>query len=427
MMTKEMTSRTKEKTETPPPQKRGHRESTVVQRADGSWMGQVSFPNAPDGSRVRKTAYGKTRAEVVKKIKELEAVRTTGIPLPTKDVTAAMLMTRWLDEIVQPSLKASTYRSYEQMVRVHLLPAFGARKISQIDVEMIDRFLQAKLQPGPAGEKALSPQTVRYLRGLLRWAWRFGLKWKWVGGGNLITLSERIAVRRRKSVTPTGEELAALLDAFREFRDEALLTTAPGLGLRFGEVLGLRWKDINLGGAGGDACNGDDEVTGGTVSVRFQLQRVGGQLQLTSPKSDSSQRTVYLPAFVAAALQKRRETQTQERLLGGAAWSNPLGLAFTNRDGGPLDPSRVRKRFKKIIADAGATGSLRVHDLRHIAASILLGEGLSVADTASQLGHADPYLVVRTYGHAMPQGKREAAQAMNKAYAKRRGGAETAG
>jgi integrase len=171
-------------------------------------------------------------------------------------------------------------------------------------------------------------------------------------------------------------------------------------------VLGLRWQDVNL-----------DSTGGGTVSIRFQLQRVHGKLQLTLPKSESSQRTIYLPLPVADALRKRREIEEQERLLSGARWNNLFDLVFTNRDGGPLDPSRVRKRFKKVIAESSTT-DLRLHDLRHIAASHLLGEGISVADTAANLGHADPYLVVRTYGHAMPQGKRQAAEAMERAFSK---------
>jgi integrase len=392
-----------------PARKRGHGESTIVQRPDGSWMGQVSFPNAPDGKRVRKTIYGKTRAETVKKVKELEALRTAGEPVPTKDVTVEMLMTRWLGEVVKPSLKASTYRSYEQMVRNHIIPASGKQKVCQIDIGMVDKFLQAKLQPSSENETALSPQTVRYLRGLLRRAWRFGMKWGWVRDGtNMITLSEPISVRREKTLVLTGEELPELLEAFSDRRDEALFTTALGLGLRFGEVLGLRWQDIDI-----------DPDGGGTASIRFQLQRIDSKLQLTLPKSESSQRTLFLPQFVSDALEGRRETQDQEQLLCGEFWDNSLGLVFTNKDGGPLDPSRVRKRFKRVMKDC-PQGKLRLHDLRHIAASILLGEGISATDTASQLGHADPYLVMRTYGHAMLQGKREAAGAMDKAFAKRR-------
>ena len=409
-----------------PPQKRGHGESTIVQRPDGMWMGQVSFPNAPDGKRVRKSVYGKTRAEVVKKVKALEAVRTAGMPLPVKDVTVEMLLNRWLEEVVKTSLKASTYRSYEQMVRVHIIPALGSHKVARLDVNTIDHFLQTQLHNCPTGRKTeLSPQTVRYLRGLLHRAWRFGMKWGWVSGGaNLITLSEPVSVQRDNTLVLSGNELGELTQLFSGHRDNALLSTALGLGLRLGEVLGLRWADVVM----------DDEEGPSWLSVVYQLQRVNGTLQLTTAKSLTSQRTLELPDMVADVLRERRKEQEQEQFLCGASWNNGLGLVFTNRDGGPLDPSAVRKRFRKLfpaketakkdgnsIGDIKKEGqdekdrTLRLHDLRHIAASMLLGEGLSATDTAEHLGHADQYLVMRTYGHAMPKGKKAAAAAMNRA------------
>lgn len=378
---------------------RGRRgNGSISERPDGTYMGQITLGYGLDGKRQRKTVYGKTKTEVQRKLRELQVLQVQGKTVPLCEGTVADLTERWLEQIVKPRLKHTTFRSYEQIARVHILPALGKSKLSKLAVEDLDRFFQAKLDSG------LAPQTVRYLRGIMRRMFRYAQKWRLVGE-NPVLLSDPITVRRARTPSMTPDEARRLLAAFRGHRYEAIYTVALGLGLRIGEVLGLRWEDVWL----------DPQGESGTLTVRFQLQRVAGKYALTSPKSETSERTLHLPWFVARALVARREQQRDEAIAGGAGWANSLGLVFTNIHGGPMDDARIRQRFKELLAAKGFA-HLRLHDLRHICASLLLAQGIPAKIASEVLGHSQIKLTLDTYTHVMPSAKAEAAKAVGRAF-----------
>jgi integrase len=373
--------------------RRGHDEGSIYQRADGRWAASVSLGYKDDGARIRKTVYGKTRKEVAAKLKEVQQAAQAGLPPNREDITIAHLMAAWLEESVKPTVRPNTYRSYEQLTRAHVVPGLGREKLAKVDAQKVQAFLRQKQDTG------LSPRTVQYLRTLLRRAFGQAVKWDWVGR-NVAALTEppRMEKGERPSFTP--EQAQALLKAFEGHRLGGLFTVMLGLGLRVSEALGLRWQDVHLAAL-------EDS---GTATIRVQLQRVEGEWQLTPPKSQAGRRTLGLPGFVARALRERKRIQKVEAQ-GWAAGTNLLGLVFTTGTGNPLSEHNVRRDFRTVLSKAGLPRQ-RLHDLRHLCASLLLSQGIHPRVVMEILGHSQISLTMNTYSHVMPEATKAAAQAL---------------
>lgn len=374
--------------------KRGHDEGSIYQRADGRWAAAVSLGYTAEGKRERKTIYGKTRKEVAAKLLEMQKAVQAGLPLEKETVTVAQLMDAWLTEVAAPSVRPRTYHSYAQLVRLHIVPALGRERLAKVDAKRVQAFLREKQEAG------LSPRTVQYLRAVLRRAFQQAVKWDWIAR-NVVALTDAPKVEKHEVPAFTPEQAQALLTAFSTHRHEVLFTVVLGLGLRLGEALGLRWQDVSI----------DEAGTSGTVSIRVQLQRINGEYHLNPPKSKSSRRTISVPAFVARALTKRREEQEHE----AQAWqagANPWGLVFTNVFGGPFYERHVRRDFQTFLRKAGIS-RMRLHDLRHLCASLLVSQGVHPRTIMEILGHSQISLTMNTYSHVMPGGTKAAAAALD--------------
>jgi integrase len=186
-------------------------------------------------------------------------------------------------------------------------------------------------------------------------------------------------------------------------RLEALYAVAITTGLRRGEVLGLRWEDVDL-----------DE---GTLAVRRALQRLSGGLQFTEPKTDRARRTLALPAVTVAALRAHRKRQLEERMAAGSRW-HEMGLVFSTGIGTPLDPADLNHHFRRTLERARLPQK-RFHDLRHGAASALLAAEVHPRVVMEILGHSNISLTMNTYTHVVEQLKREAAAKMDALLAER--------
>ncbi len=173
------------------------------------------------------------------------------------------------------------------------------------------------------------------------------------------------------------------------------------MGLRLGESLGLRWSDINF----------ED----GSLSVRIALQRVDGTLQLVEPKSASSRRTIALPQIALEALRAHRTRQLEERLLAGEQWRES-GLVFTTSDGKPLDARNVFRGFQRLLIRTGLP-HLRLHDLRHACATLLIAQGVRPRVVMEILGHSQISLTMNTYGHVTHALQRDAAARVDAVFA----------
>lgn len=371
--------------------KRGNNEGTIYQRKDGRWTSAVSL----GGGRVsqkRKYLYGRTRQEVAKKLTEVMKSVQEGVPLPSDQLTVDVFAQEWLTAI-KPAIKPKTWSAYESIVRVHIVPKIGKIKLTGLDVRHLESFYVNMISQG------LSPETVhnynRRVHSMLERAVRLRLVSRNVA--SLVELPRRTQ-RELPMLAPT--EVRLFLREAKESRLEALFAIAITCGPRQSELLGLSWNDINF--------------ETGEVHIRKALQRVDGLFQLTELKTRRSVRKVVICDAAMEALKRHHRRQLVETLKAGKYGSNEMNLVFTTTTGTPIDRTNLRRReFLPLKERSNLPAEFRFHDLRHVAASLALGQGMPVPLVAEMLGHEDSSTTLKVYAHAIPGTQGQVANAMN--------------
>jgi integrase len=188
-----------------------------------------------------------------------------------------------------------------------------------------------------------------------------------------------------------------LLRAIEGERLEAFYVLALTTGLRRGELLGLRWDDIDLDSR--------------QLHVRRALQRIEGKLRMVEPKTHTSRRSVVLPQLAVRALREHRKRQNRERLRLGEAWQEH-GLVFASSIGTPIEPRNINRRWDELRVRVGLDW-LRLHDLRHACATFLLAAGVPSRTIMEVLGHSEIGVTMNVYAHVLPELRQEAADAID--------------
>ena len=373
----------------PKKRKRGQGEGSIYKRKDGLWVGAVNL-GYQGGKLKRKVYYGKTRNEVSGKLTVVLRDLQQGFPVVTERRTLQDYLTRWLEDCVRPSVRPSTYVSYEQQVRVHISPELGQIELTKLGPQHIQKYMNDRLKTG------LSAKTVKYHLSVLRMALGQALKW------NLVARNVAMLVDPPRSlkfeVQPISMEQARMLmQAIQGDRLEALFTVALSLGLRRGEALGLRWADIDFPAR--------------TLRVNHSLQRLQGKLVLSETKTKTSRRILDLPDSLIMKLREHRTRQLEEKMLAGSRWVES-GLVFTTGIGTPIDPRHVKRRLDPLLKNAGLP-HYRVHDLRHFCASLLLAQGVPLKVVSEILGHSQISITADLYTHVLPSLRKEAITLMD--------------
>lgn len=369
--------------------RRGHNEGSIRQRADGIWEVRISLPNGK-----RKSLYGKTRREVQDKLRAAQRDLDKGIDLAASGQRVSEFLTIWLDSVVRPTKAPKTAASYEEIVRLHLIPSIGAHRLDKLTPAHVAAMLHAKTEAG------LSPRRVHHIRAVLRNALNQAMRWDLVSRNvaALVDPPRQVSVEVRPF---TVAEAKALLAAAAGDRLEAAFRVALTLGLREGEVLGLHWSDIDLASA--------------RLRVRTAVQRIDGKLILKEPKSAKSKRTLYLPASLVTALKVHHDRQAFERQVAGDRWQES-GLVFPSTIGTPTDPRNLIRSWHRLQARADVERR-PFHTTRHTAASLLMAEGVPLKIVQEILGHSLLSTTADLYSHLYPEAFQEAADAMERAFA----------
>lgn len=378
------------------------------QRPDGRWRVLVTVP----GTRQRKALYGSSAADVnQQRVQFLKAHVYDGLPVPDGRLTVAGFLRDWL-AAKQFEVRASTFASYRVCVETHLVPAIGHLKVAQLAPSDVRRVLNGMA----TADKPLSPRTRQLVRAVLRAALQQAVR----DGDlprNVAALVSSPKVEREPVRPLSAAQGRQFLEGVRDDPLEAFYVIAFTLGLRQGEILGLRWKDIDIP---------KRELR--VVQARLRGGRVGSPESLFgAPKSAQSRRVMALPDFTAAALERHRAKHDEARKLWAAEqrrrkaagetvtpWP-PYDLVFTTSKGTPLDSVNVSKYFKRHLARLKLP-SVRFHDCRHTAASLMLEQGVPLKVISDTLGHSQISLTANTYAHVMPALKREAAAAMDRVF-----------
>jgi integrase len=371
--------------------RRGNNEGAVYQRsADGRWCGVALLGYDVRGRMIRKTVTAKTRAEVTRKLAELRRQVDAGRVSTTKTLTLSELMTRWFEDVLSREVARSTYDNYGAVVRYHVLPSLGKRKVTDIKVADVDRLLSSKLRDG------LSPSTVHRIRALISQCLDQGVRWSEVPT-NVARLSRPPKMTRPEGRTLTRDQAQSLLVTLKGHRHESLYLLMLSTGMRRGEALGLKWDDVNF-----------DQ---GVARVKRNLKREGGRLVTADTKTLKSRRAVNLPGPVIEALKENRELQGEERAYLGAAWIE-TDFVFTTSVGTPIDPRNLYREFAQICQRAGL-GHWHPHELRHSAASLMLASGVKLQVVSEVLGHSSIRMTADVYGHILDPDRQQAAAAMS--------------
>jgi integrase len=295
-------------------------------------------------------------------------------------------LSQWLKEAAKPKLRPKTYASYAQQIQSHLLPRLGSIRLEKMSPQDVQAFVNDKLHEG------LSPRTVHYLRAILRKALNQAMRWELIHR-NVATLVEMPRLKAKRSANPfRPEELATLLKASERERLGTLYRTALHTGLRQGELLGLRWKDVDL--------------AAGKLTVTSALQFIEGKFEFVEPKTVKSRRVVNLPDSLTVALKQHRKRQLEERLLAGSQWIEN-GLVFATSRGTPLDGVNVTKDFQRMLKNAKLP-QRRFHDLRHTAATLLMAQNVHPRIVGELLGHTEARTTLDLYSHVSSAMRKEA-------------------
>jgi integrase len=286
---------------------------------------------------------------------------------------------RWLTDAVQDTVRQRTYERYEQIARVHIKPALGRLKLKSLTTTHVRGLYREKLDAG------LAPRTVQYIHTTLHKALKDA-----VADG----LIPRNVAKGIKAPRPRKQEINALsadqahsfLSAARGDRFEALYVVALHCGLREGELLGLRWEDVDL--------------AAGTLSVRRTLSQARIGHMFEAPKNGKG-RNVRLTSGAVEALKRHRAAQNGQRIRLGSLWQDH-GLVFPSQRGTTMHASNLTARsFKPLLKRAGLP-DIRLHDLRHTCATLLLSEGVHPKFVQELLGHANVGITLDTYSHVLP-------------------------
>lgn len=367
--------------------KRGNGEGSITRRKDGLYMARYTVQT--QAGPKRKTVYGKTRAEASDKLSKALADRSGGLVFDTGTLTVGEYIKTWLSDSVRGTVRDSTHASYEQVARNYLIPGIGKVKLKDLKPLHLRQLYRGKLDAG------LSARTVQYIHTVVKKALKDAVR------GELIPRNPADAVDppqvRREEMRPLSpDQVRQLLGAAEGERLEAAYVVAVHTGLRPGELLALRWDDVDL--------------EAGTLQVQRSLS--GGKM--TAPKTPKSRRRIDLSSGAREALRAHRKRQLEERMSKAGLWQDH-GLVFPSSAGTPLDQRNLTRAFKATLKRAGLSEKFRLYDLRHTTATILLSQNRHPKYVQELLGHASIALTLDTYSHVIPGMDGGTASAMDEA------------
>jgi integrase len=351
---------------------------SLRQRADGRWEGTARLGRV-GGQYARKSVYGRTRAEALTKLRAAQRDVARGVLSPPSRLTVAQLLTTWL-EAIEPTLGEHTRASYRTVVRLHCIPAIGYVRLHELTPLIIQHFYADLLRYGARGRQPLAPASVRRTHLILHAAFA------WAERTDLLTPNPVSKVRppraeQRVRETLTLEEAHRVLAALRGHWLEPFVWLALTTGLRGGELLRLKWADVDL---------------------------VHGSLTVRKSKSPAGQRVVVLPPEVVALLSElaaRRAGDTMQRAESHIIVSS-RGVSYANL-------GNIRAVWYRLLAAHGLP-RVTLHGLRHTWATLHRHLGTSLQTVSEMAGHHSIAVTADVYTRANPQQQRAAAEALGR-------------
>jgi integrase len=299
-----------------------------------------------------------------------------GVLVKDEQITVSGFLDRFISDVVAHTLKPKTVDSYKFLIEKHIKPEIGHYKLSRLRSDQIQTLYSKKLNSG------LSERTVQYIHAVLRRALNFALKWGLIYR-NPTDVVEAPRPKKKAPEVLSEDQAKHFLETVKEHRWYPIYVLAIATGMREGEILGLRWEDVDLEHA--------------TISVRKTVQSIRGKIIIGEPKTQKSRRTISLPDFAVEVLSELEKSE---------------GFVFTTASGRPVSPRNLLRHFHESLEKAGLP-HFRFHDLRHTCATLLLKENVHPKVVQELLGHSSISWTLDTYSHTIRSMQEEAAQKMD--------------
>ena len=367
---------------------------SIIKRGKSSWTVVVDIGRDPVTGKRRQLWRGVkgTKRDAETLLVQLLHQRDSGIDAPPGKITVSEYLNRWLDDYARPNTAPKTHMRYEEVIRLHLVPVLGSIPLAKLRPLHIQEAYRRALAKG------LSPRTVLHCHRVLREALKHALKWQLIAR-NPADAAEPPRFERREIKALPPEDLRRILTAADDTPYGTLVHLAATTGLRRGELLGLRWQDVDL--------------ETGMIHVRQTAQRLPGQgITFRPPKTHRSSRPVSISPSTVERLRQHRRGQLEERMALGPDYEDH-DLVLATPLGMPNDPGNLRRAWGRIVKAAGVD-SMRFHDLRHAHATLLLQQGVHPKVVSERLGHAGVAITLDTYSHVLPGLQEEAAEKLDR-------------
>lgn len=352
---------------------------------------RVEYPPDPVTSKRRQ------RSETFERKKDAETALAKwvaeidrGTAVDTTKMTVAEFLRHWLDASAKHRVRATTFEDYQATIDKHIIPEIGSIPVQRLTAAQVQAFYSKKLTAG-SGSRTVQLCHLRLSQALAQ-----GVKWGTVAR-NVCDGVEAPRSTAKKGKTWTPDEARRFLKAAEKDGYSPLWLLALTTGARQGELLGLRWQDLDL--------------VAGTMRIQQTVAVHQAKPIIQAPKSEAANRTIGLPSEAVAELKAHRDRQAFERKAAGDLWEE-LDLVFATSAGGVVHPSNVLRNFYKLMERAKVT-RIRFHDLRHTHATWLLGNGEPVATVSERLGHARSSITWDTYAHVIASTRDRSAETVS--------------
>ena len=374
------------------PKRRANGEGNIRKRKDGRWEGRYTVGHDPEtGKAIIKNVLGKTQTEVKEKLKKA-IEENVGIDYSkAKTYTVGSWLEVWMENYAKIKLRPSTYKTSQGFLKNHIKPQIGSIPLADLTSLDLQRFYKHLLDGGRVDRieakkkpKGLAPKTVRNIHQMIGSAYNLAIEQKLVTR-NPADGCALPKVERKEMQTLPVEQLTSFLREAKDSGVFALYYIDLTTGLRRGELLGLKWSDIDL--------------EKGDLRVQRQIGRIDGKIIEMPLKTKNAYRTLPLSAdAISVLMQQRRKT-------GNSEW------VFPSPTGGPMSPDSVLHMLHRVLKRAGLP-KVRFHDLRHTFATLALQNGVDIKTVSGMLGHFSAGFTLDTYAHVTTSAKREAAKTM---------------
>lgn len=348
---------------------------TIRQRSDGTWEGRLSL-----GGGERRSFYGSTQSEVRKKMTEAQRSIDNGTYHAPNKITVGEWLDTWYTAYCVPRVKPLTLACYEVVIRVHLKPKIGKIRLQDLKGVHVQQIYNDMIAAGRA------PKTVKNAAAVLHKALSIAVKQGYIPF-NPADAAE-LPRDTQKEIKPlTDSEIPLFLNAIEDSPYRNSYALCLFAGLREAECLGLSWDCVDF-----------EEQT---LTIKQQLmheRKKGAKYYIASSTKSGKPRTIRPPAIAFQYLRAEWVKQAERRLAAGERWSNPDNLVFTNELGGNVSTVTFYNTFKRLVAKIGRP-DLRVHDLRHTAATVAIASGADIKSVQDLLGHATATFTLNVYAH----------------------------